>query len=100
MKINWKVRFRNKAWLASVAALVITFVYGMLEAFEVVPSVSEYRVGQIIQGLLTVLGLLGVVIDPTTAGVEDSNRAMSYDRPWDDDAEWDGTSEINNSNNG
>ena len=100
MKINWKVRFRNKAWLASVAALVITFVYGMLEAFEIVPSVSEYRVGQIIQGLLTVLGLLGVVIDPTTAGVEDSNRAMGYERPWNDDVDWNGTSEIDDRNNG
>ncbi len=98
MKINWKVRFRNKAWLASVAALVITFVYGMLEAFEVVPSVSEYRVGQIIQGVLTVLGLLGVVIDPTTAGVEDSNRAMGYEHPWNDDVDWDGTSETNRTN--
>ncbi len=98
MKINWKVRFRNKAWLASVAALVISFVYGMLEAFEVVPSVSEYRVGQIIQGLLTVLGLLGVVIDPTTAGVEDSNRAMGYEYPWNDDVDWDGTSETKQTN--
>ena len=90
MKINWKVRFRNKTWLASVAALVITFVYGMLEAFDVVPSVTEYRAGQIIQGLLTVLGLLGVVIDPTTAGVEDSNRAMGYEQPWDDNVDYDG----------
>ncbi len=89
MKINWKVRFRNKTWLASVAALVITFVYGMLEAFDVVPSVTEYRAGQIIQGLLTVLGLLGVVIDPTTAGVEDSNRAMGYEQPWDDNVDYD-----------
>ncbi len=90
MKINWKVRFRNKAWLASVAALVISFVYGMLEAFDVVPSVSEHRVGQIVQGALTVLGLLGVVIDPTTAGVEDSNRAMGYEHPWNDDDDSDG----------
>ena len=59
----------------------------MLEAFEVVPSVSEYRVGQIVQGALTVLGLLGVVIDPTTAGVEDSNRAMGYEHPWNDDVD-------------
>ena len=67
-----------------MAALVITFVYGMLEAFEIVPSISEYQVVQIIKGLLNMLGLLGVVIDPTTAGVEDSNRAMGYEQPWDD----------------
>ena len=89
MKINWKVRFRNKAWLASVAALIISFVYGMLEAFDVVPALTEYRAGEIIQGLLTMLGLLGVVIDPTTAGVGDSSRAMGYERPWNDNDETD-----------
>ena len=77
---------------------IVRFAYGMLEAFEVVPSVSEYRVRQIIQGLLTVLGLLGVVIDPTTAGVEDSNRAMGYEHPWNDDVDWDGTSETKQTN--
>ena len=49
-----------------------------------------------IQCLLTVLGLLGVVIDPTTAGVEDSNMAMGYEKPWNNDVDWDGTPEVNN----
>jgi phi LC3 family holin len=34
--------------------------------------------------VLTVLGLIGVTVDPTTEGLEDSERAMGYEEPWDD----------------
>ena len=27
MKINWKVRLKNKAWLAAFAACVLAFIY-------------------------------------------------------------------------
>ncbi len=40
MKINWKVRLKNKVWLAAMASLVITFVYAVLEMLDVVPSLS------------------------------------------------------------
>ncbi len=39
-----------------------------------------------------------MVIDPTTAGVEDSNRAMGYEHPWNDNVDWDGTSETKQTN--
>ena len=42
------------------------------------------------KSLLTVLGLPVVVIDPTTTGAEDSNRAMGYEQPWDDEVHYDG----------
>ena len=41
MKINWKVRIRNKTWLAAFIALVVSFVYDLLAAFGIVPSVGE-----------------------------------------------------------
>ena len=81
MKINWKVRFRNKTWLAGVLALIVTFVYDLLAAFEVVPAVSEDWIIGIIGTVLTLLTALGVVIDPTTQGIPDSDRAMLYDEP-------------------
>ena len=34
--------------------------------------------------VLTFLGLVGVLVDPTTAGIGDSDRAMTYVEPWDD----------------
>ena len=81
MKINWKVRLRNKPWLMSFTALVITFVYDLLAMLEVVPAVSEERIMGIVQLVLTLLTALGVLIDPTTQGVQDSERAMLYVEP-------------------
>ena len=81
MKINWKVRLRNKAWLMSIIALVITFVYDLLAMLEIVPTVTEEWIMGIVQTALTLLTALGVLIDPTTQGVADSDRAMLYDEP-------------------
>ena len=81
MKINWKVRIRNKTWLASIIALVITFVYDLLAMLEIVPAVTEDWLLSIVQTVLTLLTALGVIIDPTTAGAGDSDRAMTYTKP-------------------
>ena len=81
MKINWKVRLRNKTWLASIIALIITFVYDLLAMLEIVPAVTEDWLLSIVQTVLTLLTALGVIIDPTTAGAGDSERAMLYDEP-------------------
>lgn len=81
MKINWKVRIRNKAWLAAAIALVVSFAYDLLAMFDVVPAVSEDWVMSLTQTVLTALAMLGVVIDPTTHGISDSERAMLYDAP-------------------
>lgn len=81
MKINWKVRLRNKTWVASLLALVVTFVYNLLAMLEIVPAVSEEWVMGIISTVLTLLTALGVLIDPTTQGVSDSERAMLYVEP-------------------
>lgn len=81
MKINWKVRLRNKTWVASLLALIVTFAYDLLAMLEIVPAVSEEWVIGVIQTVLTLLTALGVLIDPTTQGVQDSDRAMLYVEP-------------------
>lgn len=81
MKINWKVRLRNKTWVASLLALVITFAYDLLAMLEIVPAVTEDRLMSITQTALTLLAGLGVLIDPTTPGMGDSDRAMLYQEP-------------------
>lgn len=87
MKINWKVRFKNKAWLTCFIGAVVSFVYTILGMFEIQPDVTRNQLGEIINSLLMFLSLTGVIVDPTTAGIEDSNRAMSYEEPHCDDAE-------------
>ena len=84
MKINWKVRFRNRAWLASFISLLVGFVFNLLRLFEIDPAFSESVLKNTVNQILTFLGLIGVLIDPTTAGLGDSERAMGYEEPWDD----------------
>ena len=87
MKINWKVRFKNKVWLGSFFSLMIGFVYSLLALFDVFPAVTQNLVVQLLNQVLTFLGLIGVIVDPTTAGLGDSERAMGYEAPYQDDAE-------------
>ena len=83
--MNWKVRFKNKTWLTMFLSLIIGFVFSMLELFDIYPTITENLVMKIISEVLTFLGLIGVLVDPTTAGIGDSKRALSYEEPWDDD---------------
>ena len=66
-------------------SLVVGFVFNMLKLFDIVPAFNENLVMNIVGQVLTFLGLIGVVVDPTTAGFDDSNRAMSYQEPWQDE---------------
>ena len=86
-KINWQVRFKNKLWLGSFLSLIVGFVYSMLALFDVFPEVTQSLVLQLMNQVLTFLGLIGVIVDPTTAGSGDSDRAMGYNEPWDDNRE-------------
>ena len=87
MKLNWKVRFKNKVWLTTFFGLIVGFVYNILAMFDIFPKVTQHVVTQIIGEVLTFLGLIGVIVDPTTAGIEDSERAMGYEEPWQDKEE-------------
>jgi len=87
-KINWKVRFKNRAFVTRFAlALVLPIlayfgikfedltswgaVFGLLGKFVSNP----YLVG------LTVFNALNIVPDPTTTGLGDSTRALEYEEP-------------------
>lgn len=82
MKINWTVRFKNKTWLFMFISLIIGFVFNILKMFDVYPPITENQILNIVNHILTFLGLIGVLVDPTTAGIGDSDRAMTYDEPW------------------
>ena len=84
MKINWKVRFKQKVFLTSFISLIVSFVYSMLAMFDVFPAVTKNSVLEVVNQVLTILGLLGIIVDPTTAGISDSDRAMSYEEPYKD----------------
>ena len=81
MQINWKVRFQNKTFLTGLISLVVVFIYDLLQLLEIVPTVTQSAVMQVTEGILTILGMVGVIADPTTAGIADSKQAMTYDVP-------------------
>ena len=78
MRINLKARLKNKMFVLSASALLVSFVYQMLSAFDIVPKITESEVTGLITMAVNVLAFLGVVIDPTTEGINDSERAMTY----------------------
>ena len=84
MQINWKVRFKQKVFLTSFISLIVSFVYSMLALCDVFPAITKNQVLEFVNQGLALLGLLGIIVDPTTAGISDSERAMSYDEPYKD----------------
>lgn len=72
--INWKLRLQNKATLTALIAAVFL----MLQQFGLdVPSNIQSGVNTFV----LILVILGVVTDPTTAGLADSQRALNYEKP-------------------
>ena len=81
MRINWKVRFKNKTWLVTFLLAVLAFIYQIFGMFDIVPPVTQDMATQLISAVINILVAVGVVIDPTTAGTSDSEQAMTYDSP-------------------
>ena len=83
MGINWKVRLRNKAfWLAFVpAVLLLAQVLAAPFGYRWDFAVLNEQMAAIINAVFSLLALLGVVADPTTAGLADSAQALAYEKP-------------------
>lgn len=81
MKINWKVRIKNPTFWLTVIPATVSFVYTVLMLFGVTPAISESAMINGLAAIVTGLTAIGVLVDPTTAGVSDSKQAMTYTQP-------------------
>ena len=83
MNINWGVRIKNKAfWMAIVpAVLLLVQVVAAVFGFELDLGALGDRLLAVVNALFGVLAIIGVVADPTTAGLHDSKQAMLYEKP-------------------
>lgn len=81
MQINWKLRLANKTTLFGILSALVIFIYSVTSALGVHLPVEQETIMAAISAVLAVLCALGVIVDPTTHGVNDSERAMSYDVP-------------------
>lgn len=81
--INWKVRIKNRNfWLALIPA-VLLLVQAVAAVFGVSIDLGDLgdKLIAVVNAAFVVLAILGIVTDPTTSGISDSQQAMTYDRP-------------------
>ena len=83
MKINWKVRVKNKTfWLTLVPAIFLV-IQSVLSLFGIQYDFSEIQTGiaTVITAIFGLLTVLGIVTDHTTDGFYDSDQALTYTEP-------------------
>ena len=81
--INWKVRIKNKNfWIALIpAVLLLIQVVARVFGFEIDLGDLGNNLLAVVNAVFVVLSILGIVTDPTTQGISDSNLALTYDEP-------------------
>ena len=88
MKINWKVRFKNPVFIAQIILAILTPIltyagltvqdlttWGALGDLLISALLNPYVRG------LVVISLWNAITDPTTAGIGDSDQALTYEEP-------------------
>ena len=85
-RINWKVRIKNKMFWIAVIPAVLLLVQTVCSVFGIELDFGDLqdKLLTVINALFAVLVILGIVVDPTTEGLGDSERAMAYEEPWAD----------------
>ena len=84
--INWKIRLKNKQFWVSVIPALVLAIQAVAAVFGWTLDFTRL-IGKLIAVIDTVFALLvilGIVVDPTTAGVGDYQRAMGYEEPYKD----------------
>lgn len=85
--INWKVRIKNKQfWLAVIPAIaLVAQAIAAVFGYTIDLTTMVGKLQAVVNAVFALLVILGIVVDPTTDGIADSARAMSYEEPWKDE---------------
>lgn len=85
--INWLVRIKNKAFWISIIPAVALLAQAIASVFGYTIDLTTLvgKLLAVVDAVFAVLVILGIVVDPTTDGVGDSNRAKGYVTPWKDE---------------
>ena len=83
MKINWTVRLKNKNFWLSIVPAVIVLVQVVASVFGITLDLGDLgnKLLAVVNAAFVVLSILGIVTDPTTEGLADSDQAMTYGVP-------------------
>lgn len=84
--INWTVRIKNKAFWLAVIPAVLLLVQTVAAVFGYTLDLGDIgnKLVAVVNAVFGVLVILGVVVDPTTAGISDSKQAREYNYPKED----------------
>lgn len=81
--INWKVRIRNKQfWVALIPAMIV-LIQAVASVFGFNINLGDIgnKLLAVVNAVFVVLSILGIVTDPTTEGIGDSEQALTYSKP-------------------
>ena len=81
--INWNVRLRNKKFVLAIISAIILLVQAVGKMFGLHLNLSNFsdNIVDVVNSIFGILAVLGVVVDPTTHGISDSDRALEYNKP-------------------
>lgn len=81
--INWKVRFKNKRFVIAFIAGLLLLVkqISVLFGYNLNTELFSTNINNVVDAVFLLLGLLGIVNDPTTQGFSDSEQALTYKEP-------------------
>lgn len=81
--INWLVRIKNKSfWIALIPA-VLLLIQVVAAVFGITLDLGDLgnKLLAVVNAVFGVLAILGIVVDPTTTGITDSEQALTYTEP-------------------
>ncbi len=83
MKINWKVRIKNKSFWMAIVPMMILLIQQVAKIFGY--EIDMMQLGEqliaLIGTVFAILALIGIVNDPTTRKLSDSEQALTYNEP-------------------
>lgn len=83
MKVNWKVRIKNETFWMTIIPASLLVIQSVAAVFGYTLDLGDLgnKLLTVVNSIFALLAILGIVVDPTTAGVSDSTKAMSYNKP-------------------
>lgn len=81
--INWLVRVKNKAFWVALIPAILLLIQVVAAVFGLTIDLGDLgnKLLDVVNAVFMILAILGVVTDPTTAGITDSAQALEYTEP-------------------
>lgn len=81
--INWLVRIKNKSFWIALIPSVLLLIQVVAAVFGITLDLGDLgnKLLAVVNAVFSILTILGIVVDPTTSGITDSEQALTYTEP-------------------